>query len=290
MITASRTIAGLCSASLLLLVALTSGPGQGRAEAVVASPWIDLPNARVRLLASPPVAGTAAGAWSAGVEVVLAGGWKTYWRMPGDAGVPPVFDWDGSHNVRTIRVLYPAPMRMAEAGAQTIGYKDHVLFPIELLAEDGTRPVELSLALDFGVCRDICIPAQARLSLVLDPAAAAGPLRPEIQNALERVPRTAELRRASDPELKGVTANLDGGAPRLIIEAQFPKSTGADLFVEADQGDYVPLPKQIAVAGDGSLRFEVDLTRATAQALKGKTLKLTLVSAGGASEFGWRAP
>ena len=83
--------------------------------------------------------------------------------MPGDAGVPPTFDWAGSANAATIKVLYPAPMRMPEAGGEAIGYKQAVLFPIEVTPQDPAKPVVLKLALEFGICREICIPATAKL-------------------------------------------------------------------------------------------------------------------------------
>ena len=89
-----------------------------------------------------------------------------------------------------------------------------------------------------------------------------------------------------------MTASLDGGAPRLSIEARFPQGgRGADVFVEAPEGLYVPLPKRLPDAADGTLRFEVDLSRGgNARELKAKTLTLTLVSDAGATEATWTVP
>ena len=129
----------------------------------------------------------------------MADGWKTYWRMPGDSGVPPTFDWAGSANVASTKVLYPAPMRMPEAGGVAIGYKQSVLLPIEITPQDASKPVVLKLALEFGVCREICIPATANFDLSI-PAAPAGALAPQIAAALERVPRPQEGRRKGDPD------------------------------------------------------------------------------------------
>jgi DsbC/DsbD-like thiol-disulfide interchange protein len=106
------------------------------------------------------------------------------------------------------------------------------------------------------------------------------------------VPRPQASRRAGDPELTGVAAILDGARPHVSIAARFPGGDrGADAFVEAPEGLYVPLPKRLADTADGTLRFEIDLSRSdTARDLKGKTLTLTLVSAAGATEAVWTVP
>ena len=104
------------------------------------------------------------------------------------------------------------------------------------------------LALEFGVCREICIPAEAKFSLALHPAGMSGSPSPAVLAALERVPRRGASRRADDPQLKSATASLEGAAPRLTIAAHFPRdSQSADLFIEAPDGLYVPLPKRLPV-------------------------------------------
>ena len=109
---------------------------------------------------------------------------------------------------------------------------------------------------------------------------------------MERVPRQQASRRASDPELRRVTASLDGNAPRLSIEARFPQGgRGGDVFVEAPEGLYLPLPKHLPDAADGTLRFEIDLSRGgNARELKAKILTLTLVGEAGATEATWTVP
>jgi DsbC/DsbD-like thiol-disulfide interchange protein len=290
--------AGVCA---LLAATSIAAAGPAAAEPAVASPWTELTNGRVRLMGGPPaVAGTKA--YLAGIEVGLAKGWKTYWRMPGDAGVPPMFEWDGSANVASVKVLYPAPSRLHEPAAETIGYQDGVLFPVEVIPKDASRPATLALNMEFGICRDICIPAQAKLSLTLPPEALGGRPSPQLMQALDSVPRPRAARHAMDPQLRSAAAVLDGPAPRLTFEASFPRGAdSADLFVEAPEGLYVPMPRRLADgparaalaadANDTLVRFEVDLSRASsARDLRGKTLTLTLVGAAGAAEAAWTVP
>lgn len=255
---------------------------------ITATPWTEQHASRIRLVAGRTK--TAHGHYLAGLEIVMADGWKTYWRMPGDSGVPPMFDWTGSANVAATKILYPAPMRMPEAGGVAIGYKQSVLLPIEVTPQDAAKPVTLKLTVDFGICREICIPATGSFDLSI-PAAPAGAPAPEIAAAIERVPRPQQSRRKGDPALQRITVNRDGSSPKLTIEASFADDAkGADVFIEAPEGYYVPIPTRVATVAAGVIRFESDLGRELAQDLKGKTLTLTLVSDAGATEAQWTSP
>jgi DsbC/DsbD-like thiol-disulfide interchange protein len=252
-----------------------------------ATAWADLHAGRARLVSGPAKA--AGASYLAGVEIVLAEGWKTYWRMPGDAGVPPVFDWTGSANVASVKVLYPAPKRMAEAGGQVIAYKGSVLFPVEVTPQEPGKPVGLKLTLELGICREICIPATANFDLAIVPGQ-PGPAAPQIAAALAQVPRPHAARRPGDPELKRVAVDRGGAVPRLVVEAAFGAGgQGADVFVEAPDGLFVPLPKRPAASG-AVLRFEAELAGGLDRDLQGKTLTLTLIGDAGASEAVWRVP
>jgi DsbC/DsbD-like thiol-disulfide interchange protein len=284
-----RTFCLFAAAGLLALLASPATPARPDAP-MAASPWVELHSARVRLVAGPTAVAVGT-PFVAGVEIVLAEGWKTYWRMPGEAGVPPLFDWSGSDNAAGIEVRYPAPVRLQEPGAQTVGYKGAVVFPVEVMPADASRPVVLKLALEAGICREICIPGEARLALTLAPQQARA-LPAELAQALARVPRRQAVRRSTDPELvnAALVAGADGGA-RLVVDARIPGSAaGADLFIEAPESLYVPLPKQAPAGAVGAVRFEAGLAPDLVRDLAGKVLTLTLVSESGASEALWKVP
>ena len=250
-------------------------------------PGFELHASRARLVAGQ--AGTAGGARLAGLEIAMQDGWKTYWRMPGDAGVPPTFDWSGSANAADVKVLYPAPMRIPEAGGEVVGYKHAVLFPIEVTPQDAAKPVALKLSVELGICREICVPVTATFDLSLPPAGKAGQ-HDAVATAVERVPRPHARRRPKDPELKQIAVGNGEPGSRLTIAAAFHGSKGADVFVEAPAGLYVPLPRKEVQGADGIVRFGVDLSGDLARDLKGKTLTVTLVSETGASEAQWTVP
>ena len=100
----------------------------------------------------------------AGLQLTLAPGWKTYWRSPGEAGIPPLFNWSGSENVKSVRVLWPSPTVFHTNGMQSIGYHDGVTLPLEVTAVDPNKPILLRAHVELGICRDICLPATIELS------------------------------------------------------------------------------------------------------------------------------
>lgn len=255
------------------------------AEEGLASPWFSDTATRVRL-----VAGGADGqSVYAGVDIRLDDGWKTYWRHPGSSGVPPRFDWAGSGNVKSAEVLFPAPHRFPDPDGDTIGYKGGILLPVRIAADDVSKPVTLKLALDYGVCKDVCVPVQAELALTIPPQAQRG-TGSAIAAALEHVPQSGAGRPGRDPELGGVSVELAATPPRIVIDATFPGDpTKADVFLEAPDGLWVPLAKPADGSKPGAKRFVVDLSDgAEIPELKGKSIRLTLVGERGQSETSFK--
>lgn len=131
---------------------------------------------------------TETGSHMAGLQLTLAPGWKTYWRSPGEAGIPPLFNWSGSENLKSVRVHWPTPAVFQTNGMQSIGYHDQVTLPLEVTALDPAKPVRLHAVVDLGVCKDICLPASLDLTADLN-----GPGTPDarIQKALAAQPTDA---------------------------------------------------------------------------------------------------
>ena len=103
----------------------------------------------------------------AGLVLDLAPGWKTYWRSPGAAGVPPRFDWSASDNLAGAEVLWPRPHFFESFGAETLGYAGRVVFPVRLVPRDAARPIDVNLDLAVGVCRDLCVLEETTLTAEL---------------------------------------------------------------------------------------------------------------------------
>src|SRR3974390_105804 len=122
----------------------------GRAHAADASTWDGDARSAVRLIAGSATSGRDA-PLRAGMEIRLAPGWKTYWRYPGDSGVPPRFDFGASTNVKQVTVQWPYPHRFGDGNGQSIGYTAGVLFPLKIEAKDSTKPVALRLKIEYAV-------------------------------------------------------------------------------------------------------------------------------------------
>src|SRR5215207_7052364 len=153
-------------ARLAALISALLFAAQGAAAAGDVSRWDGDERSAARLIAGSRPTG-AAPFMRAGVEIRLKVGWHTYWRYPGDAGVPPQFDFDGSQNVKQIHVLWPAPQRLSEGGGTSIGYARDVIFPLHVTPQDSSKPVVLRLKLDYAVCENLCVPAEAKVELIL---------------------------------------------------------------------------------------------------------------------------
>ena len=205
----------------LALLGCLSVAGLDRAQAQ-ASPWAPGEKSQARLLAA---GGLDKGRFLAGVEIKLAPNTLTYWKLPGDAGVPPVFSFEGSVNVRAMQALYPAPHRYAEANGEAFGYRDEVLFPLLVTPVDPAKPVSLALKLDYATCEKICIPARAELRLDLAPGAKQSAEAPLLRAWLDRTPRPPGDPAAPRPSL------TPGDKPDAW-HVRFEGTTPADLFAE----------------------------------------------------------
>jgi DsbC/DsbD-like thiol-disulfide interchange protein len=102
----------------------------------------------------------------AALQIILAPGWKTYWRQPGDTGIPPKFDFSGSENLTILDVIYPAPKITWQDNYRSFVYYEIVLFPI-LIRPEATRTAVLRGKIDIGVCKEICIPVTFEVDTTL---------------------------------------------------------------------------------------------------------------------------
>jgi len=147
------------------IVAPVSAPGVAAAQSVVSTGESFVHAELVPGRAEPD------GSRMAGLILDLAPEWKTYWRNPGAAGVPPRFDWSRSRNLAGAEVLWPRPAFFDSYGLTTIGYAKRVVFPLHLVPEMAGQPMDVALDLAIGVCREICVLEEVALSLSLPPGA-----------------------------------------------------------------------------------------------------------------------
>lgn len=171
----------------------------------------------------------------AGLSLRLAPEWKTYWRSPGDAGIPPLFDWSGSQNVRSVQVHWPSPVVFHSNGMQTIGYHEGVVLPLEVVPVDPGQPIVLAMQVDLGVCNKICMPAAVVMRAEL-----ATPGQPDaaISAALKSVPKSA-----GEAGLRAISCVVEPIADglRLTATLDLPQKGAAEtvVFETADRSVWV---------------------------------------------------
>jgi DsbC/DsbD-like thiol-disulfide interchange protein len=231
-----------CLAASVTLLALC---GIARADS---SPWSEDLKSAIRLTAGE----TQKTPMQAGVEMKLAPGWHTYWRYPGDSGVPPEFDFSGSDNLKSATVLYPAPKLHKDAGGETIGYDANVIFPVEVTPQDASKPVKLKLSVDYAVCENMCVPAKGEAELVLKPGTAAR--NTALADARARVPKR-ETAQAADLQVKRA------GADQVVVDFAAPADAPVNVFAEGPTKDWalpIPQPVKDAPAGRRAFAFKLD--------------------------------
>lgn len=151
----------------------------------------------------------------------LAEGWKTYWRIPGEAGIAPTFDWSASQNLASVTAIWPLPQVFTQNGMTSIGYSHELILPLEITPTDPSRPVALIAEVSIGVCRDVCVPIDLQITQAV--RGDGGPDQ-RIVAALATRAQPAGLRRAIcqlEPARRGA---------ELTLRATLPQ-TGADEHI-----------------------------------------------------------
>ena len=187
------------------------------------------------------------GTHMAAVELRLAPGWKTYWRAPGDLGIPPRFDWRASRNLAGIDIRWPTPQRIRQGNDVTVGYADVMVLPLHVLAQDAAGDVRLRGTVDLGVCRDVCMPLTLRFDADLEADATARDGR--IAAALADRPLSA-----AEAGVRAVSCTVAPGEPgQLTLRAEMTlPPTGDPEMAVIEAGDpslWIAQPK-LSRSGD----------------------------------------
>ena len=249
-----------------------------------ASPWQRDAHSAVRLLAGSRSGTVLLG----GVAIQLQPGWKTYWRTPGDSGVPPRFDFSKSDNVEAVTVLWPAPKKFDDgAGGTALGYKQQVVLPLRIIAKNADKPVTLRANINYAVCDKLCIPVDAKAELAF--ASVASTEDGNLSDALNAVPKPANV---GDPNSLTIRDVKRDGKANVLVDVIAPSGKDVSLFVEGPTPDWaLPVPKLIEDGPSGVKRFAFELDGLPPGAsADGAALKLTLVGGDKAYEFNVNLP
>jgi DsbC/DsbD-like thiol-disulfide interchange protein len=235
------------------------------------SDWFETDGGRVRLITSgaPDAEGKLRGI----LDIALKPGWKTYWRDPGDAGVPPSLDLTASTNISGAELDFPAPQLHDEGDFKWAGYDYPVALQVTFTLKAPGEPAIIEADIFLGICETICIPVKGALRL--DPA--NDPDNPDDAAAVAAA--EAALPGPAGPDF-GVKVVSEPGAKTVVLEAVFPGDPqSAELFVAGDEGYAFTVPRRMAKDGKTLFSTEVELP---ARLGTGPGLHYTLVTDAGA--------
>ncbi len=165
------------------------------------------------------------GTYQGALRLTLKDGWKTYWRAPGDAGIPPQFDWSRSGNVGHVEIIWPAPGVFDQNGLQSIGYEDQLVLPVKITPKNAAKPVRLRGQMDLGVCKDVCVPGRLDFDHTLNAQAGRNPA---IAAALAQRPYSAR-----EAGVAAAACHLKPTSDGMQIEAhiRMPSAGGSEVAV-----------------------------------------------------------
>jgi DsbC/DsbD-like thiol-disulfide interchange protein len=239
-----------CAALISCTLAALIAPA---AQATDESSWNEDVRSAIRLIAGSNKTGDTT--LRAGIEVKLRPGWKTYWRYPGDSGVPPHFDFSGSENLKKADVLYPAPHLFTDETGQSLGYKDTVIFPIVISPQQAGKPIRLRVKVDYAVCEKLCVPVEGRAELTLR-------LGDSKHDAALTAAEGHVPRQVTATQLGLTAKRVEAGTkPSVIVDLGAPSGKPVELFVEGPTPQWAlpnPKPVKSAPAGRAQFTFELD--------------------------------
>ncbi|TVR98944.1 MAG: hypothetical protein EA406_05095 [Rhodospirillales bacterium] len=273
-----RWIAAWLLVAVGIALAVGTLPARAATSDPAASEWVHLDYSAVRLVAATTALGDGDRV-PLGLHIRLADGWKTYWRSPGDAGLPADADWSASENLAAAEFAWPAPRRYTLLGLETLGYEGEVVLPVTARPARPDAPMSVRATVHYLICEDICIPQTAELSLTVPP----GPAAPSafahlIGRYQNRVPGSGD---DVGLTIDSIAFGREREGAALVVRAG---STGApfgepDVFIESpDQPIFAKPRVRLTDDGHGAVfTIPAGEAGAVAPSLAGAAVTVTLV-------------
>ncbi|WP_419913594.1 protein-disulfide reductase DsbD domain-containing protein [Hoeflea sp.] len=239
------------------------------------SEWFETEGGRIRVSALEPAPD---GTIRAALDIELLPGWKTYWRDPGEAGVPPTFNVDRSQNISAAEIHFPAPERITDAYSTWAGYPYPVVLPITLTQKTPGKKSVVEADVFLGICESICIPLQTSFTLTVDPEKPANSyVKRLVRKAFEALPEEP------GPDFDIVGAKVKEADKGFTLSVKLPETDeGSELFVTGPLGWHFTTP-QITSFEDNMATFLVE-GDGDGSSLSGETVRVVVKASGRSME------
>jgi len=189
-------------------------------------------------------------------------GWHVYWRNPGDSGLPTALVWSLPPGLSAGEIEWPYPHRSQLGDIVNYGYGSEVLLPVRLTVPadwSGGSPVVLSAKAKWLVCKDICIPGSADLSLSLPVAPMSAPQQADARWRDAFAKARAELPQPAPMDWKVQFATHggagDGDFSLAVKGAHFSAGGAIDFFPYANDLVKHSAPQRLANSAEAGLRI-----------------------------------
>jgi len=219
------------------------------------------------------------------LRMKMAPSWHTYWKNPGDSGMPTRVVWTLPDGFKASELEWPTPSRAVDGGLALYGYEREAVFLTEVTPGSDLPSGRFTVAakVSWLECKDICIPGKASLDLTLPAAPGRGPAA--IDPASKAIFASA---RASMPRASGglkVSHAVDGD--RLVLRIAGPsQSLGSPLEFFPEKGGLIEAaqPQTVSRAGAG---WTISIKRAANAPSGAPTLRGVLVTNSGSRRMAW---
>lgn len=232
------------------------------------TPWQEIaPDVRLRMISSDVLKPD--GTTLVALELDMPHSHNTYWRVPGESGIPTEIDIAGSNGIADHEMLWPYPLIETKGGLTDFVYRGPTVLPVEVKLTGGRADFEASVVM--GVCSDICMPALATFRLPLD---FTRPDRGQGLRIAQAVARTPQHWSEPRPLLGEV--RWDAGEQAISVALTDPRVDPLSLIADAGvAGQLFGAPQK---SPDGSAVFLPLLGGADQVAPEGKPVSLTFMT------------
>ena len=262
---------------LLFLLLLLIGASPAFAQTVVQTD-----NVRADLLADVSAVKPGEPFW-VGLRQTIRPKWHTYWKNPGESGLPSEIKWTLPPGVTAEPIVWPTPRLFDVGGVINYGFQDEAMLLVRITPGAGLAGDALKLGAEANwlVCEDVCIPEEGKFELSLPIAAVSTPAAPSTRALFDKARHSVPVE-SPWPVRYGVSKS---GDPTLLVEAKGLKQDSVHdiYFFPAEWGPIAAMAKQTATIGADGIRIPLkrgDVKAALPERLAG-TLVLTDKTADG---------
>jgi DsbC/DsbD-like thiol-disulfide interchange protein len=218
------------------------------------SNWVHNAGGRMRLIALPPDRdGTMRGA----LQIEPQPGWITYWREPGNSGIPPQITVAPESGVTLTAIRFPVPKHLTDGKVDDIAYDAPVSLPLTFSAKDASRPFDLKASAFIGICKDICIPFQSDFSITIG---SPNQSRPEEETILRNAEASLPEKPSSQFKVMSYKLSEDSKQLRLQIALPTPGDTAPEVILTGPAG-YVFTKKLMSRREGGNFSTDIAIDK-----------------------------